>query len=122
MSEGKSLAELMREKQEIEVEEKPEEPEKKESKLKVPRRPRVPRVPMLTLEKAEELIEQAKDNDYEKIKLVKKILKYTKTEKALHTCGEILRGKSLRRTNKKILAREVQKLISEKILGLIKND
>ena len=50
--------------------------------------------------------------------MIKNILEYTTTEKALHTCGEILQGKSLKRTNKKILAYEVKRLIDKKILKI----
>jgi len=119
MTEEKSLFDLLEEAEEEEEEIEEEVKEKlKKAEIKRPKTPRAPRVPKLTAEKAEELIKEAIDQDYKKILLIKEILQYTKTEKALHTCGEILKGKSLPRTNKKTLANEVKRLINEKILQL----
>ena len=116
MTEEKSLADLVKEKQKIEKEEK--EKPKPPKPPKIPIKPRITKPPVIkiTNEWLESLIKNVEDEDYHKIIVIKEILKYTTTEKALHTCGEILKGKSLKRQKKTEIAREVKSLIDEKIL------
>jgi len=104
----------------VEIEKEKTEIEKKE--IKEIEKPKIPRKPKITSKEIEELINDSLDEDFNKILLVKNILDYTTTEKALHTIGEILKGKSLKRTNKKTLAKEIKNLIDQKILGIIEEN
>lgn len=94
----------------------PNKPKAEQSKKTSPSPPKTPtKTKVSSIEETlNSLLEKTPTfEEFEKLEIIQGILKYTKTQMALNTCGEILKGKSLKRATKKKIGAEVISLINK---------